>query len=304
MSGVQKRLGGLQVDGLIGCGALGAAAWSAKAETPTYAGALAVGHLLFPCKQEWTLPRCAPTAELADWGAPSLGFELDFSATADAPPQRAAVPVTELALGGWDRHPAPVRATGPLDLYEPAKVSLPGIGAFPDVGDVFRTSLGSHSLFGNCADLDARAPEYGDAQKFEGLVAAILAETAVVDGLLETASGTAQISTRAAARAATLEGKVSAQDPEGSRWKLFSKTRMCRFDQAGRCRKGQQCPFAHGVEEVRAFPDLTKTSICARWARRCCPYPSRECRFAHGARDLRGGMALGAMNQAKVAVTL
>lgn len=85
----------------------------------------------------------------------------------------------------------------------------------------------------------------------------------------------------------TLELGLLAQG-EGDRQRLFSKTRLCRFHQVGRCRKGVLCPFAHGEEEMRNVPDLTKTSICARWARRGgCPLPARECRFAHGGRDLR-----------------
>jgi hypothetical protein len=65
----------------------------------------------------------------------------------------------------------------------------------------------------------------------------------------------------------------------------FVKTRLCCFELMGCCKKGTQCPFAHGSEDLRSCPDLTKTSICHKWTRGCCPLPAERCRYAHGASD-------------------
>jgi len=67
----------------------------------------------------------------------------------------------------------------------------------------------------------------------------------------------------------------------------FNKTQLCRFHRRGQCRKGESCQFAHGLVDVRAVPDLTKTAICQQWARNSCPLLASQCRFAHGAADRR-----------------
>lgn len=71
------------------------------------------------------------------------------------------------------------------------------------------------------------------------------------------------------------------------RQRIFMKTQACRFFAKGWCRSGTNCAFAHSAEEMRDCPDLTKTSICHRWARHQCPRTAKECRYAHGAWDLR-----------------
>mmetsp|Transcript_51102 Transcript_51102/g.164024 ORF Transcript_51102/g.164024 Transcript_51102/m.164024 type:complete len:309 (+) Transcript_51102:117-1043(+) len=86
---------------------------------------------------------------------------------------------------------------------------------------------------------------------------------------------------------------------EVQRMQLFSKTRLCRFYEMGRCRKGTSCPFAHGDLDVRDIPNLYKTMICERWARRLCPFSNVECRFAHGVEDLR---AMGPAAEAAAAL--
>lgn len=68
---------------------------------------------------------------------------------------------------------------------------------------------------------------------------------------------------------------------------LFSKTQLCRFHASGWCWNGADCKFAHCMNEVRTIPDLTKTSICHQWACRKCPLSAKQCRYAHGAWDLR-----------------
>lgn len=65
----------------------------------------------------------------------------------------------------------------------------------------------------------------------------------------------------------------------------FLKTRPCRFFQAGRCRRGSGCTFAHGT--VQCPPDLTKTSLCKRWSEGHCNLSGKDCPFAHGHSELR-----------------
>eukprot|EP00929_Paragymnodinium_shiwhaense_P088072 TRINITY_DN4828_c0_g1_i2.p1 TRINITY_DN4828_c0_g1~~TRINITY_DN4828_c0_g1_i2.p1 ORF type:complete len:504 (+),score=127.55 TRINITY_DN4828_c0_g1_i2:141-1652(+) len=65
----------------------------------------------------------------------------------------------------------------------------------------------------------------------------------------------------------------------------FHRTEPCRFFDTG-CRNGNNCPFAHGREQLQNRPNLWKTSLCTRWQAWNCPYPVEECSFAHGHQDL------------------
>jgi hypothetical protein len=67
----------------------------------------------------------------------------------------------------------------------------------------------------------------------------------------------------------------------------FSKTVLCRFHAAGKCRKGKDCTFAHTTTDLNVAPDLTKTSICKAWKTGRCSKSSQQCQFAHGAHELR-----------------
>eukprot|EP00425_Heterocapsa_triquetra_P042515 CAMPEP_0195072072 /NCGR_PEP_ID=MMETSP0448-20130528/15737_1 /TAXON_ID=66468 /ORGANISM="Heterocapsa triquestra, Strain CCMP 448" /LENGTH=191 /DNA_ID=CAMNT_0040104011 /DNA_START=94 /DNA_END=666 /DNA_ORIENTATION=+ len=62
---------------------------------------------------------------------------------------------------------------------------------------------------------------------------------------------------------------------------------MCRFFLDGRCAKGEDCTYAHGVDKLRMRPDFTKTTICREWLQGQCGRSSLECKFAHGEHDLR-----------------
>jgi hypothetical protein len=68
--------------------------------------------------------------------------------------------------------------------------------------------------------------------------------------------------------------------------KLFGKTRLCHFYAAGCCKKTPNCPFAHGLEELKQLPDLRKTSICKSWRTHGCSLSAELCPFAHGKDDL------------------
>mmetsp|Transcript_56230 Transcript_56230/g.162996 ORF Transcript_56230/g.162996 Transcript_56230/m.162996 type:complete len:292 (-) Transcript_56230:318-1193(-) len=63
------------------------------------------------------------------------------------------------------------------------------------------------------------------------------------------------------------------------------KTKLCSYHQAGHCRLGSACAFAHDAEELRAPPDLRKTRLCHLYAVGRCQ--DRQCSFAHGHAELR-----------------
>eukprot|EP00931_Biecheleriopsis_adriatica_P094520 TRINITY_DN6815_c0_g1_i2.p1 TRINITY_DN6815_c0_g1~~TRINITY_DN6815_c0_g1_i2.p1 ORF type:complete len:191 (-),score=44.44 TRINITY_DN6815_c0_g1_i2:205-777(-) len=67
---------------------------------------------------------------------------------------------------------------------------------------------------------------------------------------------------------------------------LFKKTAMCKFHAEGKCLRGESCSFAHGLEDVRAAPDLRCTRMCRAFKKLgVCTDPS--CRFAHSKKELR-----------------
>jgi len=64
------------------------------------------------------------------------------------------------------------------------------------------------------------------------------------------------------------------------------KTKLCEAFLQGQCTKGEECSFAHGEEELRSTPDLFMTAICNLWTQGKCT-AGESCRFAHGHEDLR-----------------
>lgn len=42
----------------------------------------------------------------------------------------------------------------------------------------------------------------------------------------------------------------------------FRKTKMCKFFEAGKCRKRTSCNFAHSEAEMKPLPDLRRTKLC------------------------------------------
>jgi hypothetical protein len=67
----------------------------------------------------------------------------------------------------------------------------------------------------------------------------------------------------------------------------FKKTRLCSFYVEGRCRAGNDCAFAHDMAQMETPPDLTKTSLCAKWEKGQCTHTAATCKFAHGKHELR-----------------
>ncbi|OEH77985.1 hypothetical protein cyc_00419 [Cyclospora cayetanensis] len=66
----------------------------------------------------------------------------------------------------------------------------------------------------------------------------------------------------------------------------FYKTKMCPWFSRGRCDRGTSCQFAHNAMELRATPDLRRTSLCPRLKQlgRCV---NRDCSYAHQPQELR-----------------
>ncbi|CAK0793629.1 unnamed protein product, partial [Prorocentrum cordatum] len=64
------------------------------------------------------------------------------------------------------------------------------------------------------------------------------------------------------------------------------KTRLCRYNAMGTCRRGYGCAWAHSEAELHASPDLTKTRLCAAFQQQGWCKDAR-CLFAHGEEELR-----------------
>mmetsp|Transcript_93108 Transcript_93108/g.216375 ORF Transcript_93108/g.216375 Transcript_93108/m.216375 type:complete len:737 (-) Transcript_93108:863-3073(-) len=64
------------------------------------------------------------------------------------------------------------------------------------------------------------------------------------------------------------------------------KTDMCKFFLQSRCENGDNCSYAHNIDEVRRKPDLTRTSMCKAMVQAgVCT--DKSCRFAHSESQLR-----------------
>mmetsp|Transcript_130100 Transcript_130100/g.250761 ORF Transcript_130100/g.250761 Transcript_130100/m.250761 type:complete len:358 (-) Transcript_130100:51-1124(-) len=83
------------------------------------------------------------------------------------------------------------------------------------------------------------------------------------------------------------EGVPTALPTERQVKRFFLKTQLCRFFSNNQCTRGQECSFAHGMEELRTFPNLTKTALCKAWQSNQCSLTSEQCQFAHGLDELR-----------------
>merc|ERR1712072_386711 len=67
---------------------------------------------------------------------------------------------------------------------------------------------------------------------------------------------------------------------------VYAKTKMCKFHSMGMCTQGDNCKFAHRIEDLQQVPDLSKTKLCkAFMATSKCE--NAECCYAHGEHELR-----------------
>eukprot|EP00930_Biecheleria_cincta_P065524 TRINITY_DN5133_c0_g1_i1.p1 TRINITY_DN5133_c0_g1~~TRINITY_DN5133_c0_g1_i1.p1 ORF type:complete len:327 (+),score=55.55 TRINITY_DN5133_c0_g1_i1:112-981(+) len=72
----------------------------------------------------------------------------------------------------------------------------------------------------------------------------------------------------------------------GVRVDLFSKTKLCKFNQIGACKRGSACMFAHSADELNAAPDLFCTKMCKTFINTgSCR--NNECKYAHTEDELR-----------------
>mmetsp|Transcript_42984 Transcript_42984/g.68094 ORF Transcript_42984/g.68094 Transcript_42984/m.68094 type:complete len:182 (+) Transcript_42984:101-646(+) len=68
--------------------------------------------------------------------------------------------------------------------------------------------------------------------------------------------------------------------------RVFQRTQLCAFWARGNCKRGAACAFAHGEEQLRESPNLSKTKICKSFQRGEC-MSGDGCTFAHRREDLR-----------------
>jgi len=78
----------------------------------------------------------------------------------------------------------------------------------------------------------------------------------------------------------------------GNAWRVlfrkqFNKTKMCGFYNAGECKYGDNCTYAHDANDLQVAPDLAKTTMCQDWQRGCCQKQAEDCPFAHGSEELQ-----------------
>lgn len=67
----------------------------------------------------------------------------------------------------------------------------------------------------------------------------------------------------------------------------FIRTRLCKFYSRGQCKRGKNCAFAHGVEQLQGQPDLYRTEFCFDYIKSGMCKAGRACKFAHSEGELR-----------------
>jgi hypothetical protein len=68
---------------------------------------------------------------------------------------------------------------------------------------------------------------------------------------------------------------------------LLTKTVMCKFFAANKCRKGIRCPFAHEASELVVPPNLYRTQLCATFRKTGTCAAGDSCDHAHFRSELR-----------------
>jgi len=67
----------------------------------------------------------------------------------------------------------------------------------------------------------------------------------------------------------------------------YYKTKLCKhYEMEGWCKNNDNCPFAHGKDDLHNHSSIFKTKMCTHWMRNgWCP-ADIYCYFAHGVKDL------------------
>lgn len=73
----------------------------------------------------------------------------------------------------------------------------------------------------------------------------------------------------------------------GSKALAFVKTKLCKFNKAGVCTRGEECTFAHGGEQLHTVPDFSFTRLCRDFVKAGACKAGADCKFAHGVEELR-----------------
>jgi len=68
---------------------------------------------------------------------------------------------------------------------------------------------------------------------------------------------------------------------------IFRKTKMCKFNMAGRCMRGSACNFAHSDAELEPLPDFHRTKMCPMLVETGRCDRGAACTFAHKESELR-----------------
>lgn len=77
--------------------------------------------------------------------------------------------------------------------------------------------------------------------------------------------------------------------PRATASPMYHKTKMCKFNAMGRCKRGEQCVFAHSEEERKEIPDLFRTRVCP-YIVDCGRCLNPGCTYAHSVAELRPPM--------------
>eukprot|EP00746_Dinoflagellata_sp_MGD_P074421 gnl/MRDRNA2_/MRDRNA2_300630_c0_seq1.p1 gnl/MRDRNA2_/MRDRNA2_300630_c0~~gnl/MRDRNA2_/MRDRNA2_300630_c0_seq1.p1 ORF type:complete len:347 (-),score=48.72 gnl/MRDRNA2_/MRDRNA2_300630_c0_seq1:216-1256(-) len=78
-----------------------------------------------------------------------------------------------------------------------------------------------------------------------------------------------------------ITGKIP---PDSVKVEGLTKTELCKHYRRGYCARGVNCAYAHGQEQLKPKPNLSKTKMC-RFSRRGCQNP--YCTYAHAEEELR-----------------
>jgi len=68
---------------------------------------------------------------------------------------------------------------------------------------------------------------------------------------------------------------------------MFYRTKLCRFNQKGRCTKGEACAYAHSDTQVQPLPNFYKTRFCFQFRNSGYCEQGELCSYAHQGAELR-----------------